>query len=175
MLDVGSWDGAVSFYVEEKGAKSVTAMDQQYMRDETLPDRGYGQGFEIAKKIKNSKVIPVGASILNPGDVGPFDTILFFGVLYHLACPYQSLVILRKLLRPGGDLFIETTSSAALEEIKLPVLEFNPLRDPDHIVRQKTNFFNANTLALTTMLQDANFKVNKHYIKHGRLHVHATK
>lgn len=43
-----------------------------------------------------------------PTDVGSFDTAFSMGVLYHRRCPIDHLVALRDLLRPGGELCLET-------------------------------------------------------------------
>jgi len=43
-----------------------------------------------------------------PGDMAGFDTVLSMGVLYHRRSPIDHLRALRRLLRPGGELVLET-------------------------------------------------------------------
>jgi len=40
--------------------------------------------------------------------LGLFDVILFAGVLYHLRYPFWGLKVLRDVMKPGGELLIET-------------------------------------------------------------------
>jgi tRNA (mo5U34)-methyltransferase len=81
VLDIGAWDGWFSFEMERRGA-SVVAVDA------TNQTR-----FLEAKAMLNSKVEHVVADIchLTPRDIGYFDIVLFFGVLYHLKHPMLAL------------------------------------------------------------------------------------
>src|SRR6202162_4758994 len=81
VLDIGAWDGWFSFEMERRGA-SVVAVDA------TKRTR-----FLEAKAILDSKVEHVVADIcyLTPRDIGYFDIVLFFGVLYHLKHPMLAL------------------------------------------------------------------------------------
>src|ERR1700722_19678980 len=81
VLDIGAWDGWFSFEMERRGA-SVVAVDA------TSKTR-----FLEAKAMLNSKVEHVVADIchLTPRDIGYFDIVLFFGVLYHLKHPMLAL------------------------------------------------------------------------------------
>jgi tRNA (mo5U34)-methyltransferase len=74
VLDIGAWDGWYSFEMEKRGA-SVVAIDSA--RQET---------FFHAKKLLNSKVEYHVADIcrVSPRELGYFDIVLFFGVLYHV-------------------------------------------------------------------------------------------
>jgi len=81
VLDIGAWDGWFSFEMERRGA-SVVAVDA------TKRTR-----FLEAKAMLNSKVEHVVADIsfLTPREIGYFDIVLFFGVLYHLKHPMLAL------------------------------------------------------------------------------------
>src|SRR5579863_2066229 len=81
VLDIGAWDGWFSFEMERRGA-TVVAVDSA--RQETF--------FE-AKKMLNSKVEYVVEDVcyLTPREIGYFDIVLFFGVLYHLKHPLLAL------------------------------------------------------------------------------------
>jgi len=45
---------------------------------------------------------------LKSQELGFFDVILFSGVLYHLRYPFWGLKVLRDMMKPGGELLIET-------------------------------------------------------------------
>ena len=81
VLDIGAWDGWFSFEMERRGAQVVAV-------DATKRTR-----FLEAKAMLNSKVEHVVADIcfLTPRDIGTFDIVLFFGVLYHLKHPMLAL------------------------------------------------------------------------------------
>src|ERR1700722_7963609 len=81
VLDIGAWDGWFTFEMERRGA-SVLAGDSA--RQETF--------FE-AKKLLNSKAeyLVEDHCYLIPQEVGYFDIVLFFGVLYHLKHPLLAL------------------------------------------------------------------------------------
>ena len=81
VLDIGAWDGWFSFEMERRGARVVAV-------DAVSLDR-----FLLAKKLLNSRVEYVTADItkLSPAQVGYFDIVLFFGVLYHTKNPIQAL------------------------------------------------------------------------------------
>jgi tRNA (mo5U34)-methyltransferase len=81
VLDIGAWDGWFSFEMERRGATVVAV-------DATKRTR-----FLEAKAMLDSKVEHVVADIshLTPREVGYFDIVLFFGVLYHLKHPMLAL------------------------------------------------------------------------------------
>ena len=102
-LDIGTWDGKMAFECEKMGAKKVIATDVQ--------DRS---NFRQIHKLLNSKVkyfpdvnvdISLTHKIINEG---PFDLIIFSGVLYHLFNPVLAIASLRSLLKPGGLMIVET-------------------------------------------------------------------
>ncbi|MDY6919652.1 MAG: tRNA 5-methoxyuridine(34)/uridine 5-oxyacetic acid(34) synthase CmoB [Pseudomonadota bacterium] len=51
--------------------------------------------------------LPLGIEQLPPA-MGCFDTVFSMGVLYHRRSPFDHLIELRELLRPGGELVLET-------------------------------------------------------------------
>ena len=120
VLDIGAWDGYWSFLAEHRGAAEVVAMDHyawsvdfaarlqyweaceqkgetpdhrldftEFWRPETLPGKA---GFDLAHRA-GSTVKPVVADFMtvDPSEVGQFDVVLFFGVLYHLRGPLTAL------------------------------------------------------------------------------------
>ena len=161
VLDIGAWDGIHSFYAEENGAKSVTALDGFIWADKCWASK---KGFDIAKKIKKSKVkeliMDIETPEFNESNIGQFDCIIFAGVFYHLKNPLGIIEKLSKIIKPGGSLFIETTCSNNLEQIKKPLLEFHP---KNSLNNDSSNYFTANSLCIKKMLEEFDFKVDKIY------------
>lgn len=101
VLDVGCGSGYHAWRMLGAGARLVLGIDptqlfvaqflaiNQYLRDERLA------------------VLPLGIEDL-PGDLGGFDTVFSMGVLYHRRSPLDHLLELQHLLRPGGELVLDT-------------------------------------------------------------------
>jgi tRNA (mo5U34)-methyltransferase len=80
VLDVGSNNGYFSFLCEQRGAKRVLGID-----DMTQSPEAYFQGFEVAKRIFNSKVEFMKLSLYDVDTLKEsFDVTLFLDVYYHL-------------------------------------------------------------------------------------------
>lgn len=174
VLDIGAWDGVYSFYAEENGAKSVTALDGYIWSNKSWASK---KGFDIAKKIKKSKVkeliIDIEKPEFNKSNIGQFDCIIFAGVLYHLINPLGIIEKLSEIIKPDGSLFIETTFFPYLEKINKPILEFHPKKSLNN---DSSNYFSANILCLKKMLEEFNFKIIKiHPTTNGRLVLYCIK
>jgi len=128
VLDIGAWDGKYSFLAERAGAARVVALDHyawgvdfaargaywaeciqsgvlpDHSRDETdfwqsdLPGR---RGFELAKAALGSKVEPLVADFqtVDLAEIGPFDVVLYLGVLYHMKEPLTCLERVRAVTK----------------------------------------------------------------------------
>lgn len=134
VLDIGAWDGRYSFMAEREGASRVVALDHyawgidfgareaywrecaergelpDHHRDVTdfwLPDLPGRRGFDFAHEALQSSVEPVVADFatVDLDELGTFDVVLFFGVLYHMQEPLTALKRVRVL----------TTKVAAIE------------------------------------------------------------
>jgi len=101
VLDVGSGNGYFSWRMRGAGARAVLAIDPMLL---------YTMQFELmAAYIKDPAVIQLPITLEElPGMHGVFDTVLSLGVLYHRRSPFEHLARLRTLLRPGGQLLLET-------------------------------------------------------------------
>jgi tRNA (mo5U34)-methyltransferase len=128
VLDIGAWDGYYSFLAERRGATRVVALDHyvwgldwqarteywnechakgvlpDHSRDETdfwrtdLPGR---RGFDLARQRLGSQVEPLVANFMTTDldQLGPFDVVLYLGVLYHMKEPLTALERVRRVTR----------------------------------------------------------------------------
>jgi tRNA (mo5U34)-methyltransferase len=102
VLDIGAANGAVAFEAERRGARRIIATDIE---------SGTDFGLERIRDFLGSRVEFRKASIYDlPEILGgeQFDVVIFFGVLYHLRHPLLALDQVRRLLRPEGQVWIET-------------------------------------------------------------------
>jgi len=143
VLDIGAWDGWFSFEMERRGA-SVVAVDSARQ-----------QTFFEAKKLLHSKVEYIVEDVchLSPRDIGYFDIVLFFGVLYHLKHPLLALEKVCEL----------TTEMACIETLvtddppqphAIPLLEFY---ETTELAGQFDNWCGPNTSCLMAFLRTAGF------------------
>jgi len=167
-LDIGAWDGPYTFELERRGAQ-VTALDIQNP-DVTV--------FNTVKQIRNSSATYVQCGVYDalPENLGTFDLVLFPGVYYHLKNPVLSLQRIRKLLKDGGELFIEGASMTdyladELSQVLGPpksgtrtiaeILDQLPLSffDIDHkIYADWSNWWFPTTRCLEAVLLDSGFR-----------------
>ena len=100
VLDVGCRDGLFSFAAESMGAGEVVGIDNDLSKPAT----------EFLIPFFKSKVRMLQQNLydLKGQNLGLFDVILFPGVLYHLRYPFWGLKVLRDMLKPGGEILIET-------------------------------------------------------------------
>ncbi|MBK1656173.1 tRNA 5-methoxyuridine(34)/uridine 5-oxyacetic acid(34) synthase CmoB [Allochromatium vinosum] len=101
VLDVGCGNGYHAWRMLGAGARLVMGIDPtQVFLCQFLAINRYLARDDLA-------VLPLGIEDLPPGLTG-FDTVFSMGVLYHRRSPIDHLADLRALLRPGGQLVLET-------------------------------------------------------------------
>lgn len=93
-------------------------------------------------------MLPLGVEQLP--ELGAFDTLFSMGVLYHRRSPMDFLFQLKSLLRPGGELVLETL---VIEGDKHSVLV-----PQDRYAQMRNVWFIPSTEALEVWLQKAGFK-----------------
>src|SRR4051812_9829035 len=151
VLDVGAWDGFFSFEAERRGAARVVALDTF-----SWQARGDGTGkagFELARRALDSKVEDVEVEVLDisPETVGgPFDVVLFLGVLYHLRHPFLALEKLRSVT---NELLILETH-VDLIGLRRPAMALYPGQE---LEGDWTNWWGPNPAAVCGMLEQAGF------------------
>jgi len=150
VLDIGAWDGFFSFEAEKRGAKKVLAVDSY-----SWNGSGWGSkaGFNLAKKVFNSKVEDMEVEVLDisPQKMGTFDVVLFLGVLYHMINP---LLALEKVASVTKEKLILETAVDMLGTNR-PVIAFYP---KDEVKKDLTNWCGPNPQAVIAMLEHVGFK-----------------
>jgi tRNA (mo5U34)-methyltransferase len=150
VLDIGCRDGYFAFEMERRGAE-VIAID--YAPAETT-------GFPIAASVLQSKVPYIVDNVydLTPETYGLFDIVFFLGVIYHLRNPLLALDRIRKLMKPGGLLFVESALSTdeAIKNLDIPVWRFYPRNTLNN---DDTNKWAPNLLGLSMVVEEAGFSI----------------
>lgn len=101
VLDVGCGNGYHAWRMLGAGARLVMGIDPTLLFVvQFLAINRYLAREDLA-------VLPLGIEDL-PKDLGGFDTVFSMGVLYHRRSPMDHLADLQRLLRPGGELVLET-------------------------------------------------------------------
>lgn len=105
VLDVGCGSGYHVWRMSGAGAAAVLGIEPMWL---------YVVQFALVQRwLLNAGQVPP-ASVLPltlaqmPDLPGVFDTVFDMGVLYHRRDPLQHLMTLKRLLRPGGELVLET-------------------------------------------------------------------
>jgi tRNA (mo5U34)-methyltransferase len=165
VLDIGAWHGCFSFECERRGASEVVAYSLE--NPEVT-------GFCRLKELLGSRVKYVQGSVygLAPEEIGEFDLILFFGVLYHLRYPLLAIDRIRTVSR--GDVLIETHTLTSRHLLRSPLwmigflLNLSALFRATPIWRQykefelhredQSNWFGPNVAAVIESFETAGFR-----------------
>jgi len=98
VLDIGSYDGGLSFTCERRGASRVVAYDTGTPRETAQC---------LAEHLKSRVEFRYGTVYtLDPKEIGTFDVVIFSGVLYHLRYPALGIDRIRTIAR--GEVYVET-------------------------------------------------------------------
>jgi tRNA (mo5U34)-methyltransferase len=151
VLDIGTYDGYFAFEAERRGAARVVATDRWAWE---APGSDARRNFELVHEVLGSRVEPreVAVEDLGPDTVGgPFDVVLFLGVLYHSPDPLGYLDRVRSVT---GDLAIIETEVDLLD-VDVPALAYYPGASYNE---DPSNHFGPNRAAAEAMLRDAGFR-----------------
>lgn len=106
ILDVGCGSGYHMWRMLGEGAKRVVGVD---------PSKLFFWQFEAAKKyVSAAQGQPAPVHLLPfkmedvPANLKSFDTVFSMGVLYHRRSPLDHLTELQQVVRPGGEVVLET-------------------------------------------------------------------
>jgi tRNA (mo5U34)-methyltransferase len=140
VLDIGGWDGFFAFEAERRGAARVAVVDhymwamdspgqQAYWRrcmEEGVTPRPYHEtefwhpdtlpgkrGFELARAARGSAVEDITADFMDCDldALGPWDVVLYLGVLYHMEDPMRAL---RRVAAVTRELAVVETEAIAI-------------------------------------------------------------
>ena len=101
VLDVGCGSGYHCWRIKGAGADLVIGIDPSPLF--------VVQYWALQHFLQNDSVFVVPAACEDlPQDMQAFDTVFSMGVLYHRRAPMDHLLELRQLLKPGGQLVLET-------------------------------------------------------------------
>jgi tRNA (mo5U34)-methyltransferase len=158
VLDIGALDGFYSFEAERRGAARVVALEYPAWVEppddpDRLPPAGRA-GFDVAHHLLQSRVQPVLADLmkLDPAVLGPFDVVLFLGVLYHLEDPLGGMRRVAALTRELAVIESQAIAVAGAEEHAL--LAFFP---GGELNDDPSNWFVPNLAALRALCIAAGF------------------
>lgn len=146
VLDIGAWDGYFSFLAEERGATVTATDDVEYSWGMV----GMGKaGFDLAKSVRRSGVREYSCSVYNLSseEIGQFDIVFLFGVLYHLKNPYA---VLERVYELTKEMAIVETASLG-NDIDRPLLTFY------RVLPSGDNYFAPNVVGLVRMLLSVGF------------------
>ena len=147
ILDIGSWNGALSLDCARRGAEFVLGIG---------PEDPEASGFNYLKKRTGFMNVQyqLGSTYdLSKLNLGKFDTVLFCGVLYHLRYPILALDQIASVC--SGDLYIETEIDESLA-IGTPLWKFHRLND---LNADYSNWFTPNSTAVVEATQSAGFSL----------------
>ena len=142
VLDVGCGNGYYALRMREMGARTVIGVDPMLL---FVMQFLAVQQFQPAT---NVFVLPLRSDEL-PDDAQSFDTCFSMGVLYHQRSPLAHLQQLKRLLRPAGQLVLET--------IFLPGDKSFARTPTDRYARMRNVWLLPTIAELTTWLQRSGF------------------
>ncbi len=142
VIDIGCGNGYYALRMIEQGAQAVIGID---------PTLIYVMQFLAAQcfqPVQNVFVLPLRSNEL-PDDARAFDTCFSMGVLYHQRSPLGHVQQLKRLLRPEGQLVLETIFVSGDKS-----LAWAP---SDRYARMRNVWFLPTIAELTTLLHRSGF------------------
>jgi tRNA (mo5U34)-methyltransferase len=147
VLDVGCAEGFFSFEAERRGADEVVSVDF---------DPECVKRFGICSDALGSSIVPQVMSVydLDPQELGTFDLVMFFGLLYHLPNPLLGIEKVAAMTR--GTLLVQSRTLEIESLADVPLAQFWPdgviSGPPGHPVRDPTCYWDPNAACIEAML-----------------------
>jgi tRNA (mo5U34)-methyltransferase len=153
VLDVGSAEGFFSFEAERRGAAEVVSVDY---------DPECAKRFGICAEALGSRIAtPQVMSVyeLDPHQLGTFDVVMCFGLLYHVAHPLLALEKIAAVTK--GTLLLQsfTLETASSEDVPLARFQWDGIMSgpPEHRIHDPTVFWEPNARCIGDMLRHVGF------------------
>lgn len=144
VLDVGTGSGYHCWRMAGEGAALVVGLE---------PNLQYLCQFSIIRNLMAEPppvhFLPLGIEAV-PADLAAFDTVFSMGILYHRRSPMEHLLQLKGLLRPGGELVLET--------LVVPGDERTVLVPEGRYAKMRNVWFIPSATALALWLRKCGFK-----------------
>jgi tRNA (mo5U34)-methyltransferase len=153
VLDVGCAEGFFSFEAERRGAAEIVSLDF---------DPECAKRFALCADALGSKLeVPRVMSVyqLDPSELGTFDLVMFFGLLYHLAYPLLGMEKVSAMTK--GTLLVQsyTLETSSMEDVPLARFQWNGVVSGprDNAIRDPTVFWEPNAACIHDMLRHVGF------------------
>jgi tRNA (mo5U34)-methyltransferase len=147
VLDVACAEGFFSFEAERRGAAEVVSVDF---------DPECIKRFGICSDALGSSIRPQVMSVydLDPQELGTFDLVMFFGLLYHL--PNPLLGVEKVAAMTSGTLLVQSRTLEIESLADVPLAQFWPdgiiSGPPGNPVRDPTVYWDPNAACIAAML-----------------------
>ena len=155
VLDIGAWDGFYSFEAKKRGAKRVVALDRHIWESTWSGNKPNSKmGFELVRKVTGLAVEDIHKNLEETTveeTGGPFDLVLYLGVLYHMQNPMDCLN--RVYQQAKDEVVVE--SHYDCDSIDYPCGRFYPGRE---LNGDSSNWWGLNDLAIKNMMEVVGFK-----------------
>jgi tRNA (mo5U34)-methyltransferase len=147
VLDIGASDGFFSLHLRRRGAR-VVAVDYRAK---------HAHGFGVMEQISGLEFEYYQKNLyeITRDELGAFDVVLFFGILYHFPDMIKALSLVPTVC--DGQMFLETDCANEVAQ------EFALARyyRGSSLNNDITNFWSPNALCLRDMLYDRGFDVSR--------------
>ena len=144
VLDIGCGNGYHCWRMSAAGAKMVLGIE---------PMQLFHYQFATVRHFVGEQhpvhLLPMGVEHL-PGNMCVFDSVFSMGVLYHRRSPLDHILELKSLLRPGGELLLET--------LVIPGDDFQTLVPEDRYAQMRNVWFIPTVKLLKRWLRRCGFK-----------------
>lgn len=123
VLDVGCGNGYHMWRMRGAGARCVFGVDPMPL---------FFRQFQVFAELINDPAVALGLGTLDdwPSAFTNFDTVFSMGVFYHRRNGFEHIFNLRSLLRPGGELILETlVIDGGEQDVLLPADRYAKMRN----------------------------------------------
>ena len=151
VLDLGTYDGLISFGCHKLGSSRVCAADS-ISRNSFLLARSILELDKIIEYYPNVQISDLEKVFKKENNDIYFDLIINAGIFYHMLNPFKAFLETRKLLSEQGFMIIETPYCASRDDAVLVV------NSVERIVNEPSTYFVPTLKALFGMAYLSGFK-----------------